>query len=230
MPISSKFFEELESYTLADLTLKYDETFLVTALDSNYQRHPVLTGMITDLGSLHPLLPASLKLSSEAFLTNATTRRSNLFVDEVKAAFDYLRYGEVEVTSLERKKLKGVNIRSIKQHERQMGEAQSFRIRLEQARVKTQKVGSVRVPFVVSINNVHLDVSALELDTRFPGWTTRYLEAKALGAVDDLMTYVFNPLVSKMYALENVANKGEDIAIEEPSRTNLPTDLEVSLS
>lgn len=207
MPLSSKFFEELESYTLADLTLGVDDTFTVTALDNDFQRQTMLVGCIDDLASLHHLLPASLKLSSEAYFANTATRRSNLFADEAKAAFDLLRYGDFEITNLESKVYKGVNIRSIKQHERLMGEAQSFRILLEQVRFKTKKVGGARVPFVINTSNIHIDVSAVELDTRFPGWTVRYMERKALGTIDDLMVYVFNPLAAKLYAANKDAVK-----------------------
>lgn len=226
MIISPQFFDELAALTLADLSFKEDGTFVISARDGNYKRQALSTHSIEDLASLHPLLPASLKLSSEAYLANISTRRSNLYSDEAKAAFSYLKYGGFEVTNLAGKSFKGVTIASIAQRERLMGEAQSFRIFVEQARVKTQKVGSVRVPYVVHTNNVHLDVSAAELDTRFPGWTTRYLEMKALGSMDDLMSYIFNPLVSKLHQMGQVVKPETSSKGHAPTSAALPADMQ----
>lgn len=230
MTITPHFFDELKTLTLADLTVNDDGTFTISSLNEQYKRRQVAFGVFNDLGSLHPLLPDSIKLSVDAYRTNTTTLRSNLFIDEVKAAYDFLAYGGVEITSLDRKKSKGVFIHSIRQHKRKMGEAQSFRILLEQAVIKTKKVGTAKVPFVVHINNAHLDVSAVELDTCFPGWTTRYFEAKAMGRIDNLMTHVFNPLKSKMYALDKASHNSSLVKETQADNLVLPTDVHISLS
>lgn len=221
MPTLAEVFKIIDSYSMTQLSVKPNDS--VTICEKSLRRvYTVLAqGHISELQCLHPQLPISLKLAQARATAETREKRTYLYSDEASIIYDNLIYGTITLRDIKGKRVTGSRILSIEHIKRKVGEAQSFELLIRTGYFETKKIDGSRVPIFTGLGNEHFSIPALEIDKVFPGWTTRYIEAKALGAVDDLMAYVFNPSVAQSY------DKGvaQVPIIKEPSSIVLPNNI-----